>query len=80
MTTLNTTTHTATNMLPINAALAELDSLGPDDNYVYTEIAARHGVDRRTLARRHQGITKSHDNKNSRQQNLTPWQKKELLL
>ena len=80
MTTLNSTTHTATSMLPITAALAELDSLGPDDDYVYTEIANRHGVDRRTLARRHQGITKSHDDKNSRQQNLTPWQEKELLL
>jgi hypothetical protein len=53
MTTLNSTTHTATSMLPITAALAELDSLGPDDDYVYIEIANRHGVDRRTLARRY---------------------------
>jgi hypothetical protein len=44
MTTLNSTTHTVTNMLPINAALAELDSLGPDDDYAYTEIAARHDL------------------------------------
>ena len=80
MTTLNPTTHTATNMLPINAALAELDSLGPEDNFIYSDIAARYGVDRRTLARRHQGITRSHDDKKSKQQNLTPWQEKELLL
>jgi len=54
MTILNLTTHTATSMLPIDAALAELDSLGPDDDCVYTEMVNRHSVDCRTLVRRHQ--------------------------
>jgi hypothetical protein len=69
----------ATNMVPIEAALAGLDSLSPNDDYVYSDIAVRHGVDRRTLARRHQGITTSQDDKTPRQQKPTPWQGKELL-
>lgn len=66
MTTLNSTTHTATGLLPTNAALAELNSLGLKNDCFYMEIAARHGIDRRKLVRRHQGIIKSHDDKHSR--------------
>jgi hypothetical protein len=41
-------------MSSIEVALAAIESLKPGEKLVYTEIAAKYGVDRRTLARRHQ--------------------------
>jgi hypothetical protein len=40
-------------MSSIEAALAAIESLEPREKLVYTQIAAKYGVDRRTLARRH---------------------------
>jgi hypothetical protein len=66
-------------MSSIEAALAAIESLEPGEKLVYTQIAAKYGVDRRTLARRHQGATISRDAQAENQQALHPQQEKELL-
>jgi hypothetical protein len=40
-------------MSSIEAALAAIELLKPGEELVYTDIAAKYGVDCRTLARRH---------------------------
>jgi hypothetical protein len=52
----NTTTSTrniSINMSPIEAALAAIKALEPGEKLIYTHIAAKYGIDRTTLARRH---------------------------
>jgi hypothetical protein len=66
-------------MSSIEAALAAIESLEPGEKLIYTQIAAKYGVDRRTLARRHQGATISRDAQAQNQQALHPQQEKELL-
>ncbi|KAG9191048.1 hypothetical protein G6011_09136 [Alternaria panax] len=44
-------------MNPIQEAIEEIESREPGDNFTYTEVARRYNIDRRTLARRHQGVT-----------------------
>ena len=41
----------------IQEAIREIGSREPGDDFRYREVARRHNVDRRTLARRHQGVT-----------------------
>ena len=43
-------------MSPIEAAIAAIESLGPNEKFSYRQIATQYGCDRTTLARRHQGI------------------------
>ncbi|KAF1923283.1 uncharacterized protein M421DRAFT_11464, partial [Didymella exigua CBS 183.55] len=43
-------------MTGISDALAEIENLKPGDKLVYTHIAEKHGVDRSTLSRAHQGV------------------------
>jgi hypothetical protein len=66
-------------MSSIEAALAAIKSLKPGEKLVYTDIAAKYGVDRRTLARRHQCVTASCSTKAADQQALQPQQELELL-
>jgi hypothetical protein len=63
----------------IEAALAAIESLKPGEKLVYTQIAAKYGVDRRTLARRHQGATISREAQAQNLQALAPQQEQELL-
>jgi transposase-like protein len=44
-------------MNPIQEAVEEIESREPGDNFTYSEVARRYNIDRRTLARRHQGVT-----------------------
>ncbi|OAG18892.1 hypothetical protein CC77DRAFT_896587, partial [Alternaria alternata] len=44
-------------MNPIQEAIEEIESREPGDHFTYTEVARRYNIDRRTLARRHQGVT-----------------------
>ncbi|RYN27486.1 hypothetical protein AA0114_g12537, partial [Alternaria tenuissima] len=44
-------------MNPIQEAIGEIESREPGDHFTYTEVARRYNIDRRTLARRHQGVT-----------------------
>jgi hypothetical protein len=66
-------------MSSIEAALAAIESLKPGEKLVYTDIAAKYGVDRRTLARRHQCVTASCSTKAADQRALQPQQELELL-
>jgi hypothetical protein len=66
-------------MSPIEAALAAIKALEPGEKLIYTQIAAKYGVDRRTLARRHQGATTSRDTQAQNLQALHPQQEQELL-
>ena len=66
-------------MAPIDDALAELESLEPGEEYSYRKIAAKYGVVRSTLTRRHQGLVRPAQVKNSNQQKLTPEQEQELV-
>jgi hypothetical protein len=66
-------------MSPIEAALAAIEALEPGEKLVYTHIAAEYGVDRRTLARRHQGATVSRDTQAQNLQALHPQQEQELV-
>jgi hypothetical protein len=45
----------------IEAAIAAIEALKPGEKLVYTHIAEKYSVDRRTLARRHQGLSTSRD-------------------
>ena len=66
-------------MSSIEAALAAIESLKPGEKLVYTKIADKYGVDRRTLARRHQGASISRNAQAQNQQALHPQQEQELL-
>jgi IS30 family transposase len=66
-------------MDPINAAIDEIESRAPGEKFSYTQIAAKHGVVRSTLARRHKGQTSSEQDKKVNQQKLNLQQEQELI-
>ena len=66
-------------MSSIEAALAAIKALEPGEKLVYTQIAAQYGVDRRTLARRHQGVSASRQLEGQNRRALHPHQEIELL-
>ena len=66
-------------MSPIEAALEEIESLEAGEDFCYTEIAAKHGVVRSTLTRRHQAIIQAHTTKAIKQQKLSLQQERELV-
>lgn len=63
----------------IDEALAEIDSLEPGEEIVYTQIAKKHGVDRSTLARRHQRVQVPREVADRKQTKLTQQQEEELV-
>jgi hypothetical protein len=73
------TRYNTTNMDPIQEALAAIESRDPGDNLVYQEYADFFGVDRATLARRHQGRQRSRSTQYSDQCKLTPQDELELI-
>lgn len=66
-------------MSSMDAALAEIESLKPGEDFQYFVIADKHGVNRSTLSRRHRVVTTSHAAKSSHQQSLSPQQERELV-
>jgi hypothetical protein len=66
-------------MDPIQAAIEDIENLEPGEQFSYTKIAAKYGVVRSTLTRRHQGQTSSERDKNFNQQKLNPQQELELV-
>jgi hypothetical protein len=66
-------------MSPIEDALAEIESLPQADGFSYRKIAAKCGVVRSTLTRRHQCASTSKLAKAQNQQALHPHQEQELL-
>ncbi|KAF1365592.1 hypothetical protein EJ07DRAFT_58878, partial [Lizonia empirigonia] len=67
-------------MTPIEEAIAAIESRALGDDLVYQEYADWFGVDRVTLARRHQGRQGSRTAKIFDQKKLTPQQEEELVL
>ncbi|KAJ8105176.1 hypothetical protein OPT61_g10339 [Boeremia exigua] len=63
----------------INAALAEIDSLDPGEQFSYNQIAKKYSVNRTTLARRHQRVQVPREEANQNQPKLTPQQEEELV-
>jgi hypothetical protein len=49
--------NNSTTMAPIDDALADLESLPSGQDFSYTDIAAKWGVQRSTLSRRHRHAT-----------------------
>jgi hypothetical protein len=76
---ITSTHYISINMSPIEATLAAIESLKPREKLVHTQIAARYGVDRRTLARRHQGSSSSREPEGQNRRALHPHQESELL-
>ncbi|KAF2821476.1 hypothetical protein CC86DRAFT_302791, partial [Ophiobolus disseminans] len=66
-------------MSPIEDALAEIESLEPGEDFSHRKIAAKYGVVRSTLTRRHQGASTSKLKKAQNQQALHPYQEQELV-
>jgi hypothetical protein len=66
-------------MTPIEEALEDLKLLEPGEDFLYTKIAAKHGVVHSTLTCRHQGIHAPQAAKAINQQKLSPQQEKELV-
>jgi hypothetical protein len=67
-------------MTPIEEAIGAIESRASEDDLVYQEYGDWFGVDRNTLARRHQGRQGSRTTKNFDQKKLTPQQEEELVL
>ncbi|EMD67024.1 hypothetical protein COCSADRAFT_351630 [Bipolaris sorokiniana ND90Pr] len=63
----------------ISKAIAAIDSQGPEGQISYREAAKIFGVDRNTLARRHQNKTQSRDDATHQRQLLSPPQESELI-
>ena len=67
-------------MNPINAAIEEIESLGPGEQFSYRKLSKKYGVERTTLARRHQAKNQPRSVKNFNQRALSPEQEQELVL
>jgi hypothetical protein len=65
-------------MSPIDAAIEEIKSLAPGEKFSYKKIAEKYGVERTTLARRHQAKNQPRSVKNLQQRAVTPAQEQEL--
>jgi hypothetical protein len=64
--------HNSTNMEPILDAIAAINAHEAGDKHSYRQTAKRFGVDRTTLARRHQGKTRSHAGEAQQRMLLSP--------
>ncbi|KAF7577485.1 hypothetical protein PtrM4_017250 [Pyrenophora tritici-repentis] len=63
-------------MDPIQEAIKEIESREPGDDFSYNKVAAKYGVERSTLVRRHQGLTRP---RNVAHQVLHPEHEAELV-
>ncbi|KNG48771.1 pogo transposable [Stemphylium lycopersici] len=63
-------------MDPIQEAIEYIESHEPGDDFSYTKVAAHFGVERSTLARRHQGV---HNQRGVSQRSLHPEREAELV-
>ncbi|KAF1980022.1 hypothetical protein BU23DRAFT_585877 [Bimuria novae-zelandiae CBS 107.79] len=76
---LLSTRDNSTNMDPIQAAIDEIESREPGEDFSYIEIATRYGVNRSTLSRRHRGVTTTRAANTINQRKLNPQQEQELV-
>ena len=73
------TRDNSTTIAPIDDTLAYLESLSSGEQFSYNKVAADFSIDRSTLARRHQGITKPRDTAAQQRRNLTLHEEAELI-
>ncbi|KAF1963881.1 hypothetical protein BU23DRAFT_640646 [Bimuria novae-zelandiae CBS 107.79] len=66
-------------MDPIQAAIDEIESREQGEDFSYTEVATRYGINRSTLSRRHRGVTASRAATTNDQQKLNLQQEQELV-
>ena len=66
-------------MSSIEAALAFIDSLSPDDHINITKIAKQFECSRSTLSKRYRGVTGSRHTQYQNQRNLNDQQEKSLV-
>jgi hypothetical protein len=66
-------------MSAINAALAAIESLKPEESFSYAQIARDFGVEPTTLARRHRGASSTRNIKIQNQLALHPQQEEQLV-
>lgn len=69
----------STTIASINKALKYLKSLSPREDFEYTKVAAKFGVDRSTLSRRHRGLTQPRATSYNDRRNLTTTEEAELV-
>ncbi|KAH4900865.1 hypothetical protein HBI80_150040 [Parastagonospora nodorum] len=67
-------------MDPIQAAIEDIESREPGERFTYTEVAAKHNIDRTTLSRRHRGIQAAVGTQPPNGRKLSPPQESELIL
>jgi hypothetical protein len=65
-------------MDPIEEAIKEIESLDPQETFLYAEIARKYGVVCTTLMRRHKEIHEPRTTRISKTQLLNPQQEDEL--
>ncbi|KAL5400226.1 hypothetical protein PMIN03_013118 [Paraphaeosphaeria minitans] len=63
----------------IQAAIDEIESRESGEEFLYTEVATKYGINRSTLSRRHRGITATRAATANNQQKLSPQQEQELV-
>ena len=66
-------------MDPIQAAIDKIESREPGEDFSYTVVAAKYGINRSTLSRRHWGVTATRAATANSQQKLTLQQEQELV-
>ena len=66
-------------MANIKAALAAIHALGPNNPFLYTDIAKKYSVVRSTLTQRHQGLHASRAIGGQKRQLLHPQQEQALI-
>ncbi|KAH5101982.1 hypothetical protein HBH71_224410 [Parastagonospora nodorum] len=67
-------------MDPIQAAIEDIESREPGERFTYTEVAAKHNIDRTTLSRRHRGIQAAVGTQPPNGRKLSLPQESELIL
>ena len=66
-------------MDPIEAAIAEIESLKPGEHFTYTKMSEKFGVARSTLSRRHRRVTRTREQADQNRKNLHEQQERELV-
>ena len=77
--TTSSTTSTSTKMSSIDAALAFIKSLSPNDHINIAKIAKQFKYDHSALSKRYRGVTRSRHTQYQNQRNLNNQQKKSLV-
>jgi hypothetical protein len=73
------TRNNSTNMDPIASAVADYKSQGPEKQLLYNNVAAKWGVSRTAVSRRHPGISSTRETKYDNLKALNATQQQQLI-